>query len=144
MNETQIKIPIWFWIVVAILLIWNLMGIANFFMQISLSEEDIIALPESQQLYYDYFPLWIQGAFALGVFGGTWGSIGLLLKKKWAMPLFIASMIGILVQMTHNLIIALSHEAMLNEVATYALIIISVGLIAIWLTKYATGKNWIK
>ena len=45
------KIPIWFKAIVIVLLIWNLMGVFNFVMQLYMTEEAILALPENQQIF---------------------------------------------------------------------------------------------
>ena len=76
--------PKWFKPIVIIALLWNLIGVINFFIQINLSEEAIAALPEPEQALMNSTPLWSLVAFALGVFGGAIGSLGLLIQKKLA------------------------------------------------------------
>ena len=65
---SKITLPKWFYALVSIALLWNLMGIANFFLQINLTPEDISALPEAEQVLMNNTPLWSTIAFALGVF----------------------------------------------------------------------------
>lgn len=71
------SIPIWFWIVTIIALIWNLTGVMQFILQVSMTSQDLAILPEDQQALYAVMPSWVNIAFALAVFGGTLGCIAL-------------------------------------------------------------------
>ena len=41
---------------------------------------------------------WVTGAFAIAVFGGTLGCIGLLMLKSWSKLLLLISLLGVLAQ----------------------------------------------
>ena len=90
--------PTWFKIVAVVALLWNLLGCFAFFSDLRLSPADLAKLPEAQQALYAARPGWAVAATAVAVFGGVLGSIGLLLRKKWALPVFVLSLLGILVQ----------------------------------------------
>ena len=60
--------------------------------------ETLKAIPENQQHLYKNIPLWVNIVFACEVFGGTFGCIALLLRKKWALLLFVISILGVLAQ----------------------------------------------
>lgn len=79
-------------------LVWNLIGVATFVVQIGLTPEELAALPAKQREVYAATPLWITIAYAIAVFGGTFGALGLLLKKRWATHLFLLSLLALLVQ----------------------------------------------
>ena len=55
MTSQLNKIPSWFKVIVIVLLIWNLMGVLNFAMQCTMTEADILTLPENQQIFYSEF-----------------------------------------------------------------------------------------
>ena len=59
-----------FWIIAAIALVWNLMGVAAYLMQMTMSDEAIAALPEAQRALHESTPAWATGAYALAVPGG--------------------------------------------------------------------------
>lgn len=136
------KIPTWFKVTVIVLLIWNLMGVLNFVMQWTMTEADILALPENQQIFYTEFSLLSKIAFAMGVFGGSLGCIALLAKKKIAMKLFWISFIGIVLQMNHNLGLANGGEMQSTIIGMSSLLIV-LTLLSIYLTKKAISKAWI-
>jgi hypothetical protein len=90
-----------FWIVSGIFLVWNLMGVMAFVMQVTMSQEALAALPEAQRNLYTGIPAWATAAYAVAVFGGTLGCVFLLLRKAWAVPVLILSLAGVVVQMFH-------------------------------------------
>lgn len=79
-------------------LAWNLLGVATFFVQIGLTPEQLAALPAKQREVYAATPIWINIAYALATLSGVLGSLGLLLKKRWAVHLFVLSLLALLVQ----------------------------------------------
>jgi hypothetical protein len=103
MNDSSTKVTIWFKIVTIILLLWNIMGLASFYYHVFISEEALAALPENESALYREYPLWTSIVFAIAVFGGTAGTLGLILKKLWAKPLLVISLIAIIIQMSHSL-----------------------------------------
>lgn len=90
--------PGWFKVVAIVALLWNLLGCLAFAADLSMSPEDIAKLPAPQQALYAARPAWAVAATGLAVIGGALGCIGLLLRRRWATPLFVLSLIGILAQ----------------------------------------------
>ncbi|WP_370625279.1 hypothetical protein [Pseudoalteromonas gelatinilytica] len=79
-------------------LVWNLLGVIAFVMQLLITPEMISQLPEAQQAAYRDIPLWSTAAFAIAVFAASFASILLLAKKALARELFLISFIAVLVQ----------------------------------------------
>ena len=97
MNNETTRRPHWsFWVIGIIALVWHLMGSMNFVMQMNRSA--VANMPESFRVVIEGRPLWATAAFAVAVFGGAIGSVLLLLRKPAAIFLFIASLLGVLVQ----------------------------------------------
>lgn len=88
-----------FWVVGILALIWNLIGVAMFWMQVNMGPEQLAAMTEQQRDVYNGTPMWLNVAFAVAVFGGVLGAIGLLMKKRWAVTMFFVSLLALLVQM---------------------------------------------
>jgi hypothetical protein len=93
--------PVWFWVIAVVALLWFLMDISMFFMRVFMTEDGLNAMPANQQHLYRNIPLWVNVVFAGEVFGGALGSVGLLLRTRWALPLFVVSIIGVLSQTFH-------------------------------------------
>jgi hypothetical protein len=67
----------------------------------------------------------------------------LLLKKAWATPVLILSLIGIIVQMYHSLAIANSVEVYGPGSAVMPAIVVIVGVFLVWYARHASAKGWI-
>ena len=136
--------PVWFWVISIIGLLWYLMDTSAFFMRLFMTDDAIKAMPANQQHLYRNIPLWVNIVFACEVFGGTLGGIGLLLRKKWALPLFIVSILGVLSQTSYIFFLtdAVSTLGALAVGMPLLAILIGVGMIA--LAKSAISKGWLR
>ena len=92
------KRPTWFVVVSVLALLWNLMGLWSFYYHASATPEAIASWPEVQQRIAAVTPGWILVPFAIATIGGTLGSLGLLLCKRWAVPVLLLSLLAIIVQ----------------------------------------------
>lgn len=90
--------PKWYLPAAIAALVWNLLGCAAYLADVSVTPEDIAKMPDVQQTLYAARTWWAVSATAIAVWGGAAGSLGLILRKRWAMPLLIASLIGLVVQ----------------------------------------------
>ena len=138
-NETAGGIHWSFWLIGVIALIWNVMGVINFFVQ--MNPEMISAYRESERAIIVGRPAWATGGFALAVFGGAIGCILLLFKKSAAYYLFIASLLGGIVTMVHTLGIGI--EFGIGEILGIILMPVAVAAFLIWYSKITEKKGWI-
>jgi hypothetical protein len=134
MNDGTAHSVHWsFWLIGAVALIWNLMGVMNFFMQ--MDADSLASFPESHRAIIEGRPAWATAGFATAVFGGTLGCLLLLLRKSAAYYVFIASLLGAIVQMPPWLSIASA------TIGLGAFLVVAGFLI--WYSKWAGGKGWI-
>lgn len=141
--ENTYKIPVWFWLVAVMALLWNLMGIFAFFMQVMIGPEQIQAMTEAEQALYAAYPSWMNIVFAVAVFGSSLGCIGLLIKKKWSKPVFLVSLIAIINQMYYNLFVLETTAVYGPGSAVMPIMIIVVAAYLLWLSNRAIKKNWL-
>ena len=131
-----------FWIIGAVALIWNVMGVINFFGQ--MNADALAAMPKAQRAIIEGRPAWATGGFAIAVFGGALGSLLLLLRKSAAYYLFIAALLGVIVQMTPYLGMAGSTiDFGPFEISMFILMPLVVAAFLIWYSKQAESKGWI-
>lgn len=143
MNRNKTKLPVWFWLITIIMLLWNLMGVASFFAHTMMSEEALQILPEAERNLYGNYPLWTKIIFALATFGGVLGCIALLMRKKWATPILLISFIAICIQMGHSLFIAGALNVYGPKHAILPGIVALVGFGLYWFSKYSQKRDWI-
>lgn len=141
----NIKIPKWFWVVAIFFLLWNIMGVLSFFTHTFISEEALALLPEKERELYGDYPIWTTVVFAIAVFFGFFGSLGLLLKRKWSKLAFIISICAIIPQMIHNVFFTKSMEVYgPGQAATMPIMVVVFGIFLIWFSNYSINKNWLK
>jgi hypothetical protein len=102
MENSSTKPNVWFWIISIVGLIWNGLGAMNYLAQTGMSDEYKDVLTPDQLALVEATPAWVTGAFALAVWGGVLGCIALLLRKKWAKPILLVSLIGVLAQIGYG------------------------------------------
>ena len=143
-ESNQSSVPKWFNIVAIGAFIWNLLGVMNYLMQRLMTDEAMALLPEEQQAYMESIPVWATSGFALAVWCGATGSLGLILKKAWAYPLLIISFIGAIIQNIYSWFMSNAMEVfgMTSMLLTFAVLL--VGIYLIWLARSAKMKGWIR
>lgn len=144
MENSVTKVPVWYWVVAIFFLLWNLMGLGAFFGQVFMTEDAIKSLPVAEQELYNSYPMWVYVLFAIAVFGGTIGSIGLIMKKKWAKLTFIISLIAIVPQMTYNIFFTETCEVYGAGAAVMPIMIVIVGIFLVWYSNWLIKKSWLK
>lgn len=132
-----------FWIICIIALLWNLMGIMSFIMEVFISPEALAALPEAERALYENTPLWIHIVFAIAVFDGTLGCALLLMKKKLALPLLVISLVAVLTQMTYWLFINDAMEVHGAASVIMPLLVTLVAVFLVWYSNNVKAKGWI-
>lgn len=143
MNDETGGVHWSFWMISAVALIWNVMGVMNYLMQ--MNPEALAAYPESHRAIVESRPAWATGGFAIAVFGGALGCLLLLLRKSAAYYLFIVSLLGVIVTMIHTLGVAGSTiDLSLFEVSMMILMPLVVAAVLIWYSKQAESRGWIK
>ena len=101
--------PVHLWIVGIVSLIWNAFGgydyvmsqtrNLDYFMQVAPSREaaqDMVAM-------MDAFPVWMTFFWAIGVWGSVLGSVLLLMRNRYAVHAFAASLVGMIVGIGYQL-----------------------------------------
>ena len=132
-----------FLVVGLVVLLWNLMGVSVYLMQVTMSAETLALLPEAERILMESLPAWATGAFAIAVFGGLLGCVGLLLKKAWSVPVFLVSLIAIVVQFAHWLFMTNSREVYGSEVFIMPALVTLVGAFLVWYSRGAKAKGWL-
>ncbi len=100
------RLPHWVKAVSILLLVWNLIGLGFFFSQYTMSPTDIAKLPALQQYLWTHMSVRVWSSYAIAVFAGTLGAIALMMRKSWAVGLFLISLVAVLVQFSNPVLLA--------------------------------------
>ncbi len=140
MNDKNVNSVHWsFWLIGAFMLIWNVMGCINFFVQ--MNPDMLASYRESERAIIEGRPVWATGAFAIAVFGGAIGCLLLLFRQSTAYYFFITSLLGVIVAMVHTLGACIAFG--IGEIVGIILMPLVVAVFLIWYAKLAESKGWI-
>ena len=136
-------LPKWYKPVTIIALLWNILGCFAFLSDVMMTANDISHLTASQQELYASRPMWAVIAYAIAVGGGTAGSLGLILRYRWAMQMLVVSLFGLIVQ-DYGLFFLTRVATIVGPMAFIiqgSVLLIAVGLVV--LALQAHKRNWI-
>lgn len=135
--------PKWYLPVTILALLWNLLGCAAFVSDVTLTQEDVARMSAAQQALYAARPAWAVAATAIAVCGGAAGCLGLILRKRWAMPLLLASLVGVIIQDFGLFVLsdAVKQAGPVPMVLQGIVLLIAIGLVL--LARKAAVRGWI-
>ena len=143
MSEvSENKAPKWFMIVAVISLVWNLLGVMAYLMQVTMSPEVLATLPEAQLEILENTPAWATAAFAIAVNGGAIGCLLLVLKRNLAGFFLQLSLAGVLVQMFHSFFMSKSFEVFGPGGLVMPVMVIIIAIYLVVLASMAKANRW--
>ncbi len=133
---TRTNTPVHLWIVGALALLWNGLGAFDYLMTRMRNTEYLASMmpsvdPDAMLAWIDGFPVWAQFGWALGVWGGMLGAILLLVRSRWAVPVFAASLVGALLGLGYQIVAApplAGMEGAMADLMPFAIILIALAL----------------
>jgi len=143
MSEVQAsnseKAPVHLWAVGIIGLLWSSMGALDYVMTQTRNESYMSAFTPEQLEFFYGLPVWVDAAWAVGVWGGVLGAILLLFRKAIAVWIFLASFLAVVITTLHNYVFS---NAMEVSGDTFSLIFSAVIMvIALLLYLYARAMQ---
>lgn len=142
--QMQSKVPVWFTVVAVLALLWNLVGCLAVAADLVVVATGTVAqLPADQQALYAARPGWAVVGSVVAVLAGLLGCLGLLLRRRWAMPLLLASLAGLVLQDLGFVLMARSVELPAVALGMQGFVAaIAVGLVL--LARLAGRRGWLR
>ena len=138
------KPPTAFWVIGGVALAWNLIGMMLFYMQVSATDEVLrVAYGEAEYEYLTAIPAWVMTAYAIAVIAGVLGCVLLLMRKAWAIPVFIVSLVAILVQDTYSFFLSDAVEVFGAGVMVIPTVVLVIAIGLVFYSRSAKEKNWL-
>lgn len=135
--------PTSYWVITILALLWNLGGVAMFCLHLSLDPAAVAALPAPQREVYEATPAWLDALFGIAVVAGLLGSVGLALKKRWAVVLFLLSLLAVLAQMVAAYAVTPAWTAYGPAGLVMPVAVTAIALFLWWYARSAAAKGWI-
>lgn len=104
-SARSIAAPWHLWLVGALALIWNGIGAFDYVMTETRNASYMSSFTPEQRAYFYGFPMWVVASWALSVWGGVLGAVALLLRKRWAVPVFAISLVTMVLTTFHNFVL---------------------------------------
>jgi hypothetical protein len=125
-----------------ILLLWSLAGVAAFVSQFSMSAETIAALPPAQRDLWNHMPMWDWIAYGVATLPAVGAAICLLMRNKLAVPLYLISIIGIILQFSYPFLIAKAFTSL--AMAAFPIFILVMAVVQWGLARHWRAKGYLK
>ncbi|WP_315760889.1 hypothetical protein [Sphingomonas sp. Y38-1Y] len=137
--------PRWFTIVAALLVLWGVAGIFAFYSDVTMNESRLAAMADYDRRFFLTRPGWFIWVYGAAVWAGLFGAAALLMHRRLARPLYIVSLIAVVVQfgwvfLATDLIAAKGAAT----VVPFPVVILAVTLFGLWLSTHAGRRGWLR
>lgn len=144
MNDvTATRPPSWFRIAAVVAVLWNLMGVWQY-----LSTVGVVPLMREMTAEETALmagaPVWYTAAFAIAVFAGIAGAIGLVMARAWARPVLILSLVAMVVQFAWWIFLSGAPEALGSSAYVAPAFVLLVGFLLVWLAGHGVKRGWLR
>ena len=139
-----VKPPAWFWMVVILLLVWNLIGGVICIQQFRLGADAMGPADAYQRALVARLPAWHRWDFAVTEVLAIGGSLALLGRRRGALPLAVLAVVGIALQFGYLFAATdvIAHEGF-AKAAGLPIVIIVIALFQVTLARTAVRRGWI-
>lgn len=144
MTDARSHVPTSFRVIGVLALLWNLLGLAVYVMQVTMSEATLSSYTQAERNLYSDIPVWATSAFAVAVTFGVLGCLLLLMRRSWALPAFLVSLAGVLVQTYHSFAIANTIDVLGTMSAIGPAFVLAIGVALIWYARVAKENGWLR
>jgi hypothetical protein len=136
--------PKWFSVAAWVAVLWMLSGGGAFVMDLMTDEAALAQMSPGQRELYEARPGWILAMYAVAVLSGIAGSLALVLRKAWAVPALMLSLIAVVIQFGYVLFGTPAIERVgAAEAVTLPIVVFVAGSLTLWLAVKAKGAGWI-
>lgn len=125
--------PLWLRLIAALGLIWNLFGVYAYLQTVGV----IPGAPAD--MTSKTMPTWVIGAFAVAVFAGALGSLGLLMLKRWSKMILLLSLLAVLLQDLWAFVLRGTPEKDL----ILPIVVNVIAVLLVWLAWMADRRGWL-
>jgi hypothetical protein len=129
------KAPVHLWIVGVLALLWNFMGAFDY-LATQLKLESYMGSFSEEQLEYFYgIPAWAVSGWAIAVWIGLVGTVGLLLRRKWSVMAYVISLAGLAISSIYTLILSDGLKIMGGTGTIMTVLIWVISIFLVWYSK---------
>jgi hypothetical protein len=141
-DELDVQRTPWhLWVIGVVALLWSAIGALDYVMTQTMNEAYMSQFTPEQLAFFTSFPTWVVAAWAIAVWGGVLGGLLLLLRRRYAVWVFLASLIAMTITAFQNYALSNGMEVMGDAFSLGFTAVIFLLALAFFLYARAMGKQ---
>lgn len=133
------KTPIWFWVLAVVFILWNLIGVNDFYNSATLNEAYLAQFPDMLE-FLKTMPLWAYVAWGIATGGALLGSVLFLLRRAVAYRIYILAVIGMIISFGYQFT-APNKVEVPAWVHVFTAVIWAIAFFQVWISRKMTAKG---
>ncbi|MEM8815313.1 MAG: hypothetical protein AAGE85_05770 [Pseudomonadota bacterium] len=134
-----------FWVIGAVALLWNLLGLMLYVMQVSTDPELLAAAYTAEQFaLIDATPAWATAMTAIATNAGVLASVLLLLRRRASVILFAVSLAAIVVQDIYIFGMTSSVEVFGVQVLVIQSVVLLAAVLLLWYARRTAATGMLR
>ncbi len=137
--------PRWFRVVAVLAILWMLVGVMAWFMDLMMTEETLAGMSEGQRQLYESRPAWVFVVYGIAIAAGFLGAVALLMRRAWAVPALAVSLVAVAIQFGYTFLV-MDAIGRIGAAAAlpFPMTIIVIGAALLWLALEARKRGWLR
>ena len=138
------RVPAWYWAVAILALLWEAMGCFSYVTKVTMDSAALAQMPAAERDIWAAMPGWVVGAFAVAVWSGLLGAVGLLLRRGWARLAFAVSLLAVIVQFGWTFLATPIMSTIGTSAAAFPAFILLMAAVLLWFAGLAAKRGWLR
>jgi hypothetical protein len=138
------KPPGWFWLVAVLAVLWGVIGVAAFYMDLTMSPAAVADMTQYDRALRASRPGWFMWLYGAAVWAGFIGGVLLLLRSTLAHPVFVLALVLVIAMFGY--IFAVTDLIAVKGfvvAAGFPIVIAAIAAAEIWFAARARLRGWI-
>ena len=150
MGTTNTVPSISFWVISIVLLLWGLGGASIYIAYFIETPEEFAQTAETaanRQAYADYvanIPFWAIAVGMIAAMTRLLGAIGLLVRRAWALPLYIVATVFFLIALYRAFVLANVSSVMSGPHIFVEIAFLALSIFGVWFARENISKGILK
>ncbi|WP_294260419.1 hypothetical protein [uncultured Sphingomonas sp.] len=137
--------PRWLTIVAVLLLLFGAAGLVAFYGDVTMNESRLAAMPAWDRAFFASRPGWFVWVYGAAVWAGFFGAAALLLRRRIARPLYIVSLVAVVMQF--GWVFAATDLIAVKGAATvvpFPIVILGVTVLGLGIATRGIRRGWLR
>ena len=134
-----------FWVIGTVALLWNLLGVMAYVMQVSATPDQLAAAytPDQVELLLAV-PVWATSMTAIATNFGVLGSILLLLRRNWSVPVYAISLVALIIQDIYSFALTETLAVFGTTPLVIQSVVLLIAVFLVWYSRQAGANGWLR